>query len=71
MTPGQAAYEAWRTRTIAAMAVGGEESFLAKWKGLPESAMQAWEEIAQAAIDVWHHRMPTLEDGLKGIRYVD
>lgn len=50
MTPGEAAYGAWRECTIRALAAT-EPCYLAKWKGLPASARAAWEEIAAVAIN--------------------
>lgn len=83
MTPGQAAYEEWR-KTVSAVAVGNADelghvaAFLdaltPEWDTVSEHVKAAWQRIAQAAIACpvsGMARVPTLEDGLKGINYVD
>ena len=41
MTPGQAAYEAWRQLIVPVLIVA--------WDSLPSSAQDGWEKIAEAA----------------------
>lgn len=46
MTPGQAAYEAWRGKLIPSM----ENMPGFGWTEIPADTRAAWEEIAQSAI---------------------